>query len=62
MDPENVSGGNSSDLLRYPEASGGIDNVLTIFADLAAKLDASAVFRPYPPSWLRGRRAENGYY
>src|SRR6266849_1397931 len=28
------------DLLRYPEASGGLDNVLTIFADLAPKLDA----------------------
>jgi predicted transcriptional regulator of viral defense system len=28
------------DLLRYPEASGGLDNVLTIFADLGPKLDA----------------------
>jgi predicted transcriptional regulator of viral defense system len=27
------------DLLRYPEASGGLDNVLTIFADLGPKLD-----------------------
>jgi predicted transcriptional regulator of viral defense system len=27
------------DLLRYPEASGGLDNVLNIFADLAPKLD-----------------------
>lgn len=28
------------DLLRYPQASGGLDNVLTIFADLGAKLNA----------------------
>jgi predicted transcriptional regulator of viral defense system len=28
------------DLLRYPEASGGLDNVLTIFAELGSKLDA----------------------
>ncbi len=28
------------DLLRYPEASGGLDNVLTIFADLGPQLDA----------------------
>jgi predicted transcriptional regulator of viral defense system len=28
------------DLLRYPEASGGLDNVLTIFADLGPKIDA----------------------
>ena len=28
------------DLLRYPEASGGLDNVLTIFADLGHKIDA----------------------
>ena len=28
------------DLLRYPEASGGLDNILTIFADLGPKLDA----------------------
>ena len=28
------------DLLRYPEASGGLDNVLTIIADLGPKLDA----------------------
>jgi hypothetical protein len=28
------------DLLRYPKASGGLDNVLTIFADLGPKLDA----------------------
>jgi len=28
------------DLLRYPQANGGIDNVLTIFADLGSKLDA----------------------
>jgi predicted transcriptional regulator of viral defense system len=28
------------DLLRYPEASGGLDNVLTIFANLGPKLDA----------------------
>jgi len=28
------------DLLRYPQASGGLDNVLTIFADLGSKLDA----------------------
>jgi hypothetical protein len=27
------------DLLRYPEASGGLDNVLNIFLDLAPKLD-----------------------
>lgn len=27
------------DLLRYPEASGGLDNVLTIFADLGPKID-----------------------
>jgi predicted transcriptional regulator of viral defense system len=30
----------SLDLLRYPEANGGLDNVLTIFADLGSKLDA----------------------
>jgi len=28
------------DLLRYPEASGGLDNVLTIFADLGHKIEA----------------------
>ena len=28
------------DLLRYPEASGGLDNILTIFSDLGPKLDA----------------------
>jgi predicted transcriptional regulator of viral defense system len=28
------------DLLRYPEASGGLDNVLTIFSELGPKIDA----------------------
>lgn len=31
------------DLLRYPEANGGLDNVLTIFADLGPKLDAGKI-------------------
>src|SRR6202050_5684727 len=29
------------DLVRYPEASGGLDNVLTIFAELGPKIDAA---------------------
>jgi predicted transcriptional regulator of viral defense system len=29
------------DLLRYPQASGGIDNVATVLAELAEKIDSS---------------------
>lgn len=33
------------DLLRYPQASGGIDNIATVLGDLAAKIDRESLAR-----------------